>query len=207
MWWHSQSLVGSKHTHASMYAYGSSKSENLYGLCSVAVILIWNSKLDSTEVMLCMLKQPCRHVAQCTRFLHFCLLFFINYAILWSNVLNARLHAKIYANSATSPSSDKKTGFSHERTQHHRFLLFFPLSLFTDHGWCWCWQQLNILFADLAICFFHGVYDAKPNSQAVTYWKLSARKTDRQKNRETLEKWAPKKRLRAAQMCRKKRRK
>lgn len=85
---------------------------------------------------------------------------------------------------------------------HHRFRGFFSLSiLFTDH--CWCLHRsmhcsMNC-FADHAV-YFYGVYDAKPNSQAVTYWKLSARKTDRQKNRETLEKWASKKKLRQAQM-------
>lgn len=84
---HSHTVM--KQTYTCMHAHWK-QTEYQYLYISIrtqVVILIWNSVLAHSGSDALYVKAACRHVAH--GFLDYCILFFINYAILWLNVLNA----------------------------------------------------------------------------------------------------------------------
>lgn len=88
----------------------------------------------------------------CTRFLHFCLLFFINYEILRLNtILNA--HCTIHDNRCEACNrvivctSDNNTGFSHERVYPtpNIYLAFYLLTIVTGFHTLGLFSFINIV--------------------------------------------------------------
>lgn len=97
----------------------------------------------------------------CPRFLHLCLLFFINYAILRLNVLNALCdNRRVQPRHRVTRTSDNNAGFPHERVPSPISLpciIYWPLLMFAPFSVSLSSPIMRLVYDANSQCFTHKI--------------------------------------------------